>query len=497
MEDVFYWGLTFSPDSNYVNFIRAEFEKNVGWGLNQMSVLGGAQKKLMNHIEGGISYSPDGSQFAFTRDEFPSAEESALMIANADGTGERLIASRRKPETFPSRRVAPAWSPDGKTIAAIINDESALIQNPQVAEFEVAGGASRPVATQEWKSISSIAWTYDKRGLLVLGSDKASTTFVNQIWHFNFPDGAIRRITTDLNHYNSLSLDAAAKTLVTVQSNEISNIWVVPNGDPNRAVQVRSGGTNQEGIGGLAVAPDGRIVFHSRASGRDDLWIMGADGSSPKQLTAESVANFQPVVSPEGRYVVYASERDGKVNVWRMGIDGSGDTQLTRGNRDYFPSVSPDSRWVVYTSETGGRSFLHKVSIEGGDPAKLTQGFSNSPEISPDGKWIVCSYRKDENSTWRYAVIPFEGGEPVKVFDLLGHKGIFRWSSDSRSLYYLRNTRGGLTNLWTYQLEKEESKQVTDFKTETIFDFVWSADGKQLVLSRGTPTSDVVILRNF
>jgi Tol biopolymer transport system component len=346
-------------------------------------------------------------------------------------------------------------------------------------------------------SVGAIAWTPDKRGILVLGSDKASRSFLNQIWHFSYPGGEVRRITADLNSYNGFSLDADAKTLVTVQSNEISNFWSVPNGDSSKAVQVRSGGNNQEGMDGLAIAPDGRIVFRSRASGRDDVWIMDPDGGSPKQLTSESGVNFHPFVAPDGRFIVYTSEREGKVNIWRMGIDGSGPTQLTQGNGDYYPSVSADSRWVIYTSETGGNSYLQKVSIDGGEATRLIEGFANRAVVSPDGKWIVCSYRKDANSTWRYAIVPFEGGEPTKVFDLLGHKGIFRWAPDSRSLYYLRDTKGGVTNVWSYDPDKSESKQITDFKTETIFDFVWSSDGKQLVLSRGTTTSDVVLIRNF
>ncbi|MDI1240822.1 MAG: DPP IV N-terminal domain-containing protein [bacterium] len=496
-EDVFYWGLTFSPDSTFINFIRAEFEKNIGWGLEQMPVLGGPQKRLVD-AEGGISYSPDGAQFAFIRDEFPSDNESSLMIANADGSGERIVASRRRPEIFRARRAAPAWSPDGKSIAAIISDESTVVQSPQVNEFDVAGGGpGRPVKSQEWNDIRGIAWTMDKGGLIVLGADKASSSFMRQIWYFGYPGGEVRRITTDLNNYNSLSLDAGAKTLVTVQSNEVSNFWSVPNGDSSKAVQVRSGGNNEEGMDGLALAPDGRILFRSRVSGREDLWIMGPDGGSPKQLTAESGANLLPFVSPDGRFIVYTSERDGKINVWRMGIDGSGATQLTQGNGDYYPSVSPDSRWVIYTSEAGGNSYLHKISIDGGEAERLTEGFANRAMISPDGKWIVSSYRKDANSTWRHAIIPFEGGEPTKVFDLVGHKGIFRWSPDSRSLYYIRDTKGGVTNVWNFNPEKGESKQVTDFKSETIFDFVWSSDGKQLVLSRGTSTSDVVLIRNF
>ncbi len=63
-EDVYYWGLTFTPDSNNINFAKVQFEKNVGWSLYLMPVLGGTQKKLITHAQGGVSYSPDGKQFA-------------------------------------------------------------------------------------------------------------------------------------------------------------------------------------------------------------------------------------------------------------------------------------------------------------------------------------------------------------------------------------------------------------------------------------------------
>jgi hypothetical protein len=39
--------------------------------------------------------------------------------------------------------------------------------------------------------------------------------------------------------------------------------------------------------------------------------------------------------------------------------------------------------------------------------------------------------------------------------------------------------------------------RLTDFKTDQIFWFDLSRDGKQLALSRGTQTSDVILIRDF
>jgi Tol biopolymer transport system component len=367
-----------------------------------------------------------------------------------------------------------------------------------VVEVNVADGAIKPVTTQEWLDISQVAWLPDKSGFLVLGVEKATFNYTNQIWRFSYPDGEARRITTDFNNYASMSLKADSGALVTVQSNRISNIWVAPNGDASRAVQIKSGGNNQEGMEGIAWTPDGRVVYDSLASGASDIWIMNADGTGQKQLTVvDAGANFRAKVTPDGRYIVFTSFRNEQANIWRMDLDGSNPKQLTSGNMDWGGDISFDSRWVIYTSQLSGKPYLWKVSIDGGNAVQLIDKYTQLPEVSPDGKWIVCSYRKDDNSTWRYAIIPYEGGEPVKLFDLLGKKGNFRWSPDGRSLYYLRDTSGGVTNVWSFPLDDKPPKQLTDFKTEQIYNFAWSPDGRNLVLSRGTTTSDVVLIRDF
>ena len=59
------------------------------------------------------------------------------------------------------------------------------------------------------------------------------------------------------------------------------------------------------------------------------------------------------------------------------------------------------------------------------------------------------------------------------------------------------DTRGGVSNIWMQPLDGGPPRQVTDFKSDRIFGFEWSRDGKQLALARGTESSDVVLISGF
>ena len=71
-----------------------------------------------------------------------------------------------------------------------------------------------------------------------------------------------------------------------------------------------------------------------------------------------------------------------------------------------------------------------------------------------------------------------------------------RWAPEGKALDYLL-TRGGATNIWRQALACGPPKQLTDFKSDLIFAFDWSPDGKQLALARGSMSSDVILISNF
>jgi WD40-like Beta Propeller Repeat len=82
---VLFDGLSFSPDGNYIYFTRSEKGALGFHNLYVMPVLGGAQRRLLRDIDGPVSFSPNGKQFAFTRGVINDHSTVEVRIANMDG----------------------------------------------------------------------------------------------------------------------------------------------------------------------------------------------------------------------------------------------------------------------------------------------------------------------------------------------------------------------------------------------------------------------------
>ena len=123
----------------------------------------------------------------------------------------------------------------------------------------------------------------------------------------------------------------------------------------------------------------------------------------------------------------------------------------------------------------------------------ITDYTSGGPVVSPDGKQIACGYFETKSGAWKAVIIPIEGGQPVKTFDINIWPLRLRWTSDGRALTYVQ-TRAGVSNIWSQPVDGGKPVQLTDFKSDQIPYFDWSLDGKQLVVARSAVASDVVLI---
>ena len=497
--EVQYVGETFSPDGNLIYYVAIDSNNPAG-ALYQVPVLGGAPRRILMGISSPVAFSPDGNRIAFLRSEEQTTGEFNLMVADVDGTNERWLAVRKGYEYKWFGNGGPGWSPDGKQIAAPGGSETGDFRW-FVIVVDVESGVQTEFSSQRFLNTGRICWLADKSGMVVSATTQQSD--FKQIWLISYPGGEARQITRDLNDYNlGLSMTADSKLLVTVQNDITDDIWVGPADNPSQARQITSG--RRDGRRGLAWTPDGRIVYPSYLSGNADIWIMNADGTNQKQLTYSPYRDGGPAVSPDGRYVVFWSNRAGGFSLWRMDIDGGNVKPLTSGQEDFSPQFSPDGRWIVFDSTRPDKGTLWKVSIDGGEPVQLTDKLTWSSSISPDGKLIACYYKHQPDSPVKILIMPFEGGDPLGVFDMptgLGKddtdmEGPVAWTSDGRAILYL-DIQGGTRNLWRQALNSEKPAQLTNYTSNGIRWSSLSNDGRQIALTRETIISDVVLLSDF
>jgi Tol biopolymer transport system component len=299
-----------------------------------------------------------------------------------------------------------------------------------------------------------------------------------------------------LNYYASASVTADSRVVATVQIEFSNDVWVAPMAALDSAKPITSDGHR----GWPTWSPEGRIVYFNHPRGREDanIWLMGSDGSNPKQLTSNTGGgSFSPRVSQDGHYIVFVSDRTGSHQIWRMDSDGNNPKQLTDSPlQDYgVPDCSPDGKWVVY-SKWGSEEGVWKVPMEGGNPVRLNNAEAHDPTISPDGKTIAYHYEDSSaNPPHGVAIMAFEGGPPTKHLDIPPLTRV-RWAHDGRSLLYTKN-ESGVANIWSQPIAGGMPKQITHFTSEWIKIFDLSRDGKQLVMSRGTIKKDVVLIRDL
>ena len=482
-DDVRYDGLTFSPDGNFVYYVIYGRFGGVAT-LHRIPVLGGTAQKLVEDVDSRISFSPDGSQFAFTRGA-PSKGRNYLMVANADGSGVRQLSAMTADEQFLLN--APSWSPDGNTILAGVQ----ALKGPHhaVAAVTVATAATRVIGGR-WGFAHDVEWMPDGSSFIVAAIDFAGQT--PQLWQVMYPGGERRRVTNDLAAYIGASVSRDGSAIAAVQVENTSNLAVVEVADPSKMPALTSGRSRNDGGGGLSWAGNDGIVFTSSASGRQQLWIADRDGKNQRVLTDESTPPLLPSASPDGRFVVFQQPTASGMFLKRIATGGGAVTTLTKTGADFAPVVSPDSRWVYYNSIVSGSPRPFKVAADGGEPVALGDVYFRPLDVSRDGAVLLGIAWDEVSRRATYASMPVAGGGAT--FLKLPPTGSGAWSPDGRGVVSA-DARAGVANLFMRPTDGTDVRQLTRFTSPSnIYSFAWSPNGKYIAVAHGQASADVVLV---
>ena len=484
---------TFSRDGNFVYYLFTDRTRPPS--LYQVSSVGGTPRKVIDVCPSPVGISADGQKLAFLRYGGPS--QSSIVTTRSDGSDEKVLASLDNDQWFTD--TGASWSPDGKTIAVTAGIETEGTESFRLLGIDTSDGSIRDLSSKRWSDAGRVVWTPDGGSVLLLAKERMGEPG-NQLWQVEYPSGSAVRLTNDVQPRDdtSLGITADGRQIVTVTQQRLSRIETVPyTGQSDRPNRISQAESNIDGLYGLDILTDGRIVFASSEGGQEDIWIMNADGSGRRKLTADEYRDGLPTLSPDDRSVVFMSNRpvgDGAARLWRMNIDGSELVQLA-ARADSSPSIAPDGQSVIFSSWSppDKKQLLWKVPINGGEPVKLTDYTSQESSFSPDGKWIGSYYADEAANKSGFGILPAEGGGPIRHFDFPGFQYEWvRWTPDGRNLSFI-GAPPDPSNIWLQSVEGGEPRKLTDFKTEYIYRHEWSRDGKTLYLVRGRPSFDVVL----
>jgi DNA-binding winged helix-turn-helix (wHTH) protein/Tol biopolymer transport system component len=474
-------GLTFSPDGTNVYFVRSEPNDPYFKNLYSVPVLGGSARQMIADVDASVSFSPDGSQFVFERTVL-SRNVIELRIANADGSGERLLSSVRNMDTG-FLRLGPSWSPDGRSILCPFRT---LGQEVRMALLSVSvpDGAISEIYSDRTPFAHPV-WLSDKELLLVRNDPESQR---GELWTISYPNGKAQRFTNDLIDYDGpLDVAGGQETVVAVAVTAVVNIWRVDLDNPSVARQITSA---QLPMFHVAATADNRLFAWE---GGGSIWSVGSNGQHAR-FTDSHLTQWLEACN---NAIIFTST-DSKTNtLTRVNADGSNLTKLFSGDVSNL-TCSPDGKLIYFVNRHRPQK-IWRVSTDGGAPTEIGSGMgervSSALSVSPDGKFLAYTYIQHLPDARKLAIQSASGGPAIKTFDVPGGTYRVRWSGAGTSLRYLV-TQDGVTNVWEQPLAGGEAKQLTRFDSGQIFDFTSSSDYQTLFFTRGDVTRDVAMFKN-
>lgn len=245
-----------------------------------------------------------------------------------------------------------------------------------------------------------------------------------------------------------------------------------------------------------------RIAYWGlQKGGQRDIWTISADGSRPVAVTNDEYFNWNPIWSPDGKYLYFVSDRAGSMNVWRVPIEelsgkvaGEPEPVTMPSSYSQHISFSRDGQHIAYVRVANRRN-IRRVNFDPqseqliGELTWITEGDKRmgSPDFSPDGQ-LVTFDSQGEKQEDIFVANADGSGLRLLTDDLYRDRGP-RWSADGKHIAFYSD-RGGKYEIWIVKSDGTGLRQLTNTSASIVFYPVWSPDNTRLAYrTRGSPAS--------
>lgn len=246
-------------------------------------------------------------------------------------------------------------------------------------------------------------------------------------------------------------------------------------------------------VGGADWSPDGKIiVFVANISGRNNLWLVPAEGGWPMQLTVSDQRQSTPAWSPDGKWIAYRSDYNGDEQ-WDIFLVSPKTGQVvnltnTREIAEENPTWSPDGRYLAYEVKPKTSS-VYEIDIYDTLMRKVQHLTKDTPKDkmnvgpvwSTDGKRIAYTQHQAKGTDSNIFVADVATAQSTLLTPHQGEQlfSVSAFSPDGKSLLITSNAENGYENVGLLDIPSKKIQWLTQEKWEiNAGDF--SPDGKQV-----------------
>jgi eukaryotic-like serine/threonine-protein kinase len=437
------------------------------------------------------------------RQRLPATALAVALLAGSIGAaywlGRAAAATQASvvPQSLTGRLVAITWEEGGEMMPSISPDGNSFVYvsraagNPDIYLRRIGGETSINLTHDSVAEDYAPAWSPDGRTIAFRSERDGGGVFL-----MGASGESVRRLT-DFGHDPAWSPDGRTMALASESSTAGSitgtgGLWLVD----------VSTGTHRKLWEGFALHPSwspsgAKISFDGRTSdGLAFVSTIAVTGGNPVPAAAVSPGGSAHATwTADG--ILYTTQSGSSSNIFRVRVDeATGEPigepeQITMSTATLRnASASADGTRVIFQSGKPKRT----ITRSGFDPHRGVLGptsrsvFAASRNLSserpsPDNQWLAA--RLEENGQFDILLIQTETAEARRLTDDPSREEFFVWSADSSRILFMAAPPNGNSEIWSLRIDGGGRERVMGVENENLVDPVVSLDGETLYVQVG------------
>ncbi len=261
-----------------------------------------------------------------------------------------------------------------------------------------------------------------------------------------------------------------------------------------------------------SVAQPDRVAYTTSRPGNWDIYLFPGGGKPPERLTTDVALDYDPTVSPDGRWLVFCSERRGSPDLFVLDLEKRGEPRLLIESDalEDQAAFSPDGKTLAFVATASGNAEIYTLAFRPSktatmrDAANITRspGGDFRPAFSPDGKTLAFSSDRDlpatgfgpaasitRSRTGAIYTRNLETGAQTRLTTPDTWNGSPSWSSDGKSIAFYSDRGFGPVppqhaSVWVMNADGSNQRELTSIKDFTALSPEFLPNGRIVYAKR-------------